>query len=311
VTIPSNAALKARSFRASLSKEYIMKLYISMVIPAPGGCDLACPFCAIKQRGEAETTNLEPKDYVHFLSSLSGSFSVERFSLQGYEPLLPECWEQTLELLTLADTLEVPGTSIVTNGTHLGEYSQWLSEVCDEVIVSLDSGDHAIHDKLRGVVGAFDRTYSSMRTAIRHFGDALIVNSVLIPSKREYLESVPAVISAIGVSEWYITPLADFRTARYREQDISRLRDDVLFLTRKAEESSVHCHLSDDVGWFNLPQIRETVSIARPENGVRVLRLSPDGTCAVDDEVLRESRFAQHWDTKEEPSEFVARILGS
>lgn len=288
-----------------------MKIYLSMVIPSSKGCNLKCWFCAIKGRGEADITNLSPRDYETFLKEISSSdqFEVERFSLQGYEPLLPNCWKQTHKLLKLADSFDIPGISIVSNGTYLGNRAKELSTCCDEIIVSLDSGIAAFHDKMRGVNGAFEKTLSGLYTAFKYFEDALIVNSLLIPKKRNYLESVPETIAKIGISHWYISPLADFSAGKYVENNISQLKEDIEFLSIIAKQHGVHCHLSDDVGHFDIPPINvSSISIAKPEEDVIVVRLSPDGMCAINKEVIYPSSYGHQW-KGEKADQFIEKLL--
>jgi pyruvate-formate lyase-activating enzyme len=52
-------------------------LILTMVLPAPNGCNLRCPFCAIAQRGEAREQELASADYLHFLSGIAQKVSGE------------------------------------------------------------------------------------------------------------------------------------------------------------------------------------------------------------------------------------------
>ncbi len=113
-------------------------LLLTVVLPAPNGCNLKCPFCAIAQRGEATVSKLTDDHYLRFIKEAATHLPVSTFSVQGYEPLLPETWKLTKSVLGLADTLDL-GTRLVTNGVLLAERSQELSGLVEIIAVSLDS----------------------------------------------------------------------------------------------------------------------------------------------------------------------------
>ena len=168
------------------------KLYATFVLPAENGCNLSCSFCAIAQRREATKPSLSSGDYVHFLIDALVTLQVHRVSIQGYEPLLPETWPLTRQLLKLASAF-LCETSLVTNGVHLAENVAELARCVDSITVSLDSAQASIHDRLRGKVGAHASAVAGIRTAGNVFGgDALNVNSVLLPSKANNLSGMPS-----------------------------------------------------------------------------------------------------------------------
>jgi len=72
---------------------------LTLIVPAPNGCNLSCPFCYIQQRKEnAKSIDISPKDYVRFISDAD---NVSFICIQGYEPLLPDSFAYTQEILAV------------------------------------------------------------------------------------------------------------------------------------------------------------------------------------------------------------------
>ncbi|MFH1212554.1 MAG: radical SAM protein [Candidatus Neomarinimicrobiota bacterium] len=80
-------------------------------------------------------------------------------TLFGGEPMLYPDWLKTVEIIKKAGLR----CNIVTNGTHIG---QWVKEIVDvgldEIIFSLD-GPEAVHDKIRGVPGTYQKAISGLK----------------------------------------------------------------------------------------------------------------------------------------------------
>ncbi len=286
----------------------VKNLFLTMVLPAPFGCNLKCPFCAIAQRGEAPRASvLQDSDYVRFLSDVASEMEVGMFSLQGYEPLLPEIWELTRVLLQVADDHDL-GTSLVTNGVCLEERAEELSGLVDGIVVSLDSADESTHDKLRGVTGAWSSTVQGVRAAVEFFGDELTVNTVLFPKRSDYLTGMPKLLGELGVAKWVISPLSDFVRGGYRARP-KEIQDVLLSYTAEAEKYGVEVYLGDDLRSLEEGDLYEILSAHALDGDDYVVRLSPDARCARGREILAPSAHAPLWDKTEEPHVFLERIL--
>jgi len=168
---------------------------LTLIVPAPEGCSLACPFCFIAQRQEkATSTDLTASDYRLFIDALSYQSRLSAICIQGYEPLLPNSFHYTQEVLATGKHLGIP-TSLVTNGTHLRQHVPALSKLRPaRIAVSLDSADPAVHDKTRGKDGAFDDTLAGLTFAVSVpvLKKALVVTSILMPKKRERFDAEKA-----------------------------------------------------------------------------------------------------------------------
>jgi MoaA/NifB/PqqE/SkfB family radical SAM enzyme len=128
---------------------------LTLVVPATD-CNLACGFCAIRQRGEAAGASLRPEDFVAFVDGVARTRPAAMVSLQGYEPLLAEAWPYTVAILEKARSLGLP-RSLVTNGILLEDRARDLAELDPTgVTVSIDSASAEHHDRLRGREGALE-----------------------------------------------------------------------------------------------------------------------------------------------------------
>lgn len=290
-------------------KTGIKKIAASMVLPAPYGCNQKCPHCAIAQRGEALKSELWSEDYVWFLTDVIQHLPVERFSLQGYEPLLPEAWELTCDLLRIALDHDIQ-TSLVTNGMELNRRAEELSLLADTIVVSLDSYDPARNDILRGVPGAWKKTTEGLRAAVEHFGEDVTVNSVLFPKKAHYLSGMPKLLSELGVSEWVVSPLINFRKGTYQNGHQEENVQTILELAEHAAQYGVKVSIADDLRKMDRDDdLFQELSARSLEGETYLIRLSPDGSCARGEEVLGLSSVVPKWDRNTTPHEFVKRIL--
>lgn len=281
---------------------------LTMVLPAPSGCNLKCPFCAIAQRGETQDSILEREDYLRFLNDAAAHLSVVRVSVQGHEPLLPEVWELTRTLLLSVHRLPV-GRRIVTNGTYLAEHAYELSGLSDTVAVSLDSADANIHERLRGVPGCFVKTVQGIEAAVSSFGpEGVVVNSVLFPGKAEHLRGMPEFLVGLGVKEWSISPYKNMR-AGGNVGDKQQLKKALLKVMEEGERAGLRVFLADELRRLGKDCFYDDILTESLEQETFVVRLSPDGSCSRGMECFESSSLAPVWNRVEEPHQFLRRIL--
>lgn len=284
-------------------------LYATFVVPARNGCNLRCAGCAIAQRGEALHSALSHEDYVRFLSDILVHLKVGRVSIQGFEPLLPDAWPLTRQLLRLASAF-LCETSLITNGVYLTEHAAELADLCDSMTVSIDSADPEVHDRHRGVQGAHAASCAGLRAATKLFskGD-VTVNSVLLPGKASRLEGMPELLSQLGVTKWLVSPFISFAKgrhlphARYVRDTVLRLADEAAQLGIRVELSDELRALTDDADLF------QKISVEALQQADDFFRLSPDASCSRGKEALGVSRLAPKWDANEPPHVFVKRIF--
>ena len=297
------------------------KIVLTVVVPAESGCNLKCAGCIIAQRGEARDTLLSHEDYLRFVSETLSLPEVISFSIQGYEPLLEDAWPLSQQLLRLASaTIAFDGegkrTQCVTNGVNLAKFADELVHITDNIAVSIDSHDAAIHDLSRGKVGAWQHTVDGVRAVRKLFGasleifqEYLSIVSILYPGKVHRLERMPELLASLGVKRWTISPLIALRKDGYHG-DAERIRADLLHLTSLARAHGVEVQLGDDLRDLeSVGDLYQVLSVAAIVGDHVVVRLSPDGTLSVGKEILQSSHNIPKWNREESPREFLHRSI--
>ncbi|MES2225581.1 MAG: radical SAM protein [Patescibacteria group bacterium] len=286
------------------------KIYATFVLPAPNGCNLDCAFCVIAHRREAIDSRLIHEDYLRFLTDILVHMPIARFSIQGYEPLLPETWPLTKALLEIAGAFFCE-TSFVTNGTYLAEHARELGAfpgLVDAVTISIDSADPAIHDKLRRKSGALERALEGIMALRREFSGDIAVNSVLFPGKMEYLKDMPQLLANLGVREWIISPHirvgSDVKVPHGED-----LKYDLLELSAMAHAFGVKVLLSDELRLTEGSDLYTDLYVRSLKSEDEIFRLSPDSTCSRGLEILGTVDSVPEWDGAERPSLFLRRIF--
>jgi MoaA/NifB/PqqE/SkfB family radical SAM enzyme len=295
------------------------EIAVTVVVPAPNGCNLNCPFCFIRARKEANPAEspLGMNDFVQFIASMASRKNVGLVSLQGYEALLPESWPTSKAILEKARDLGLR-TALVTNGTHLAERVDELVELgIDGITVSLDSDQAALHDHTRRTTGAFAMTLEGLRRATASpLRDRLIVASVMQSGKANHLNGMPRLLADLGLRKWAVTPLyqvgsqAAWATVQHPEDLVRELSE----LNQMAIETGISMLVDDEFKalmqnageMVNLTQLRLR-SLSRLNQAIR---LSPDGSCSVGMDILNQSPGQELvWDpTRETPSSFSGRV---
>ncbi len=311
----------AAAVPASLNEE--AEIIISLVVPAPTGCDLACPFCYIKQRDEQATaTSLSENDYARFVRNTVSAEPVGAICIQGYEPLLPNSFAYTHTILVTGQRLGIP-TSLVTNGTHLRRHVPVLSKLRPaRIAVSLDSADAAVHDKVRGKAGAFDDALAGLRFAVSvpRLKEVLVVTSVLMPKKRDRLMEMPALLADLGIDRWVVNALVkvgkgDALGGPAGERNA--ILDDLLVLKAEADRHGIDMVVDDEFGRLSDDdRARELMEIealrikrlVRPEG---VYRLVPTGHCSKGTDILKPIHDKTPvWHPSMDVGEFLASMDG-
>jgi radical SAM family uncharacterized protein len=119
-------------------------------------CNLACNMCPFWRRDDEELLSVEAEKRLFVKLADSG---VLFLGFEGGEPLL----RKDLPAI-LAAAHERFHTSLVSNGLLLERRIDEIARHLDLLFVSLD-GEPALHDRLRGLPGAFDRTVRGVEAA--------------------------------------------------------------------------------------------------------------------------------------------------
>jgi MoaA/NifB/PqqE/SkfB family radical SAM enzyme len=272
--------------------------FLTFVVPALKGCNLRCPFCLVRQRREITEICLLPEDYAHFIREAAERAPIFAVAVQGYEPLLPESLPYTRAILATGRFLGLP-TTFVTNGVKLGDAVNLLETLSpNKIAISLDAASAEIHDRIRGVAGAWAAAVRGIECALAVLAPRtrLVVSSVLQPSRRHYLDAMPARLREIGIDRWIINPLLRVGAdqAGGPVGDRASLFRDLLVLQDAADRAGVRLtvddefgHLGHDAASASQPPLRKLHVRTLPP-GVEIFRLAPSGQCSTGDDILRQ-----------------------
>jgi MoaA/NifB/PqqE/SkfB family radical SAM enzyme len=272
--------------------------FLTFVVPASKGCNLKCPFCLVRQRREITETSLEPEDYARFVREAAEWAPIFAVGIQGYEPLLPESLPYTQAILATARFLGLP-TTFVTNGVNLSEAIDLLKTLSpNKIAISLDAASAQIHDRIRGVAGSWVAAVAGIKRAIEALAPRtrLVVTSVLLPSRRHYLDAMPTCLREIGINRWIINPLVRVGAdqAGGLVGDRARLFRDLFILQEASNRAGIRLtvddefgNLSRDVASFFQPELQALHVRALPPN-VELFRLAPGGQCSAGADILRQ-----------------------
>jgi MoaA/NifB/PqqE/SkfB family radical SAM enzyme len=277
---------------------------LTFVVPAPDGCNLACPFCYIRQRRESQVSpDLAPEDYSRFIKEASELHPFAAVCIQGYEPLLDSSFPYTRSILATGRWLGFQ-TSLISNGTNL---AKWVDELAvlapDRLSVSLDATTPASHDRQRAKAGAFDATVHGLKAAVAHLPTAteIAVTSVLIPKRRHQLDAMPALLADLGIKRWVVTALLKVgkETVGGPVGERRRIFSDLKMLQEEAARYDIEFVADDEFGKLTVcPDDKTAASLrirrlARPSH---IYRLAPNGQCSKGSDLLRElPEDAPHW----------------
>jgi MoaA/NifB/PqqE/SkfB family radical SAM enzyme len=269
------------------------------VVPALNGCNLKCPACLVQQRQEITETRLGPEGLARFIREAAQRAPIFALAIQGYEPLLPESLPYTQAILATGRFLNVPAT-LVTNGTGLSDAVDLLKTLTPtKIAVSLDAASADIHDHVRRVAGAWAAAVAGIRRSLDVLAPQtrLVVSSVLIPSKRHYLDDMPARLRDMGIDRWIVNPL--LRVGRGEVVggpvgDQAALFRDLLVLHEAADRAGVRLTVDDEFGHLRYeaacawnPALRALHVRTLPPN-VELFRLAPGGQCSMGGDVLQQ-----------------------
>lgn len=283
-------------------------MYATFVVPAPMGCNLNCPYCAVALRNEARDTNLTDEQYLLFLDNVLRFPNLKKVAIVGYEPTLDEAVGLTLQMLARAKAAGVP-TAVNTNGLNLPKHVVRLASVTDTVMISLDSHKPDINDKMRGMKGTFVGTVAGIRSVIAQMGaEKVIVNTLLVPRKADGIAQMPELLSSLGVKTWVISPYINFHEGELRPE-VDFIQSVVKELARVAERYGIEARYADEFRVIGKVEEVPVYNFQRPgEPQELVFRLSPNGSCSVGDEILTDSSVAKVWDGRCDPTAFLLSL---
>src|SRR5262249_38227479 len=116
--------------------------------------------------------------------------------------------------------------------------------------ISLGSASAETHDRVRGVTGAWAVTARNTKQAVEPLAPrtSTAVSSVLLPSRADHLQGLPARLRESGVKQWIVNHLLRFRSHQYQWPVGNRqnLLQELLGLHEMADQASIHFTIDDE-----------------------------------------------------------------
>ena len=211
-----NAVLHARPF---------MPLYVKMKVFY--GCNLRCEMC--NHWRETREPPVSAERFQEIICEL-GELGTKKIHISGGEPMLRP---QIPEFVELASSLGIKVT-MTTNGTLLdkGKAKHLVAGGLRGVNISIDSPIRKMHEKIRGVAGAFKATTKAVELFQRykHKGKLTIrINTVVSRTNYQTLKTLPDLAHELGADGINLIPVDDHcgEILSMRKKDITLFNDEI------------------------------------------------------------------------------------
>ncbi len=194
--------------------------------PAPGSapsvvtwettraCDLACLHCRPSPRPERDARELTTGEGKRLMEA-ARAFGSPRFVLAGGDPLKrPDAVELVEHGARVGLRVEMApsGTPLMTPDAVRRLADAGLARLA----VALDGASPEVHDGIRGVPGAWDRSVRTLRAA-RELGLATRVDTSVPRDGLDELEPLVALLGGLGISLWCVSLAVPAGRARARD----------------------------------------------------------------------------------------------
>jgi len=217
-------------------------------------CNLKCIHCHAFG-GEASYDELSKEEAMALIDQIA-SLDIRSFVFTGGEPLLRE---DLFELIEYAKSIGFT-VFIATNGTLITkEVAKLLREFDVGVVIGLDAMNPEIHDRIRGVEGAYDAVIEGIENCI---AENLYLHLNIVASRPNFAE-IERIIdygTEIGVYSYFIYRFVPF--GRGEEiQDYELRRDDFkalldLILEKQREVGAIIIPVASPEYWAYMLQRR-------------------------------------------------------
>ena len=191
------------------------------------GCNLKCEMC--NHWRETREPPVPAKRFREVISEL-GEMGTRKIHISGGEPMLRP---QIPEFVELASSLGIKVT-MTTNGTLVDKANakRLVESGLRGVNISIDSPNRKMHEKIRGVQGAFKATTKAVQLfhKYRHKGKLSIrINTVVSRTNYQTLESLPELAYEIGADGINLIPVDDHcgEILSMRKKDIQIFNEEI------------------------------------------------------------------------------------
>jgi MoaA/NifB/PqqE/SkfB family radical SAM enzyme/peptidoglycan/xylan/chitin deacetylase (PgdA/CDA1 family) len=235
-------------------------------------CNLRCQMCNIWR--ERPKKNISFNDIQRVITRLAGHYSLGNVSLTGGEPFLNPDLGRIFRYLVLAKAKkQIDSIGIYTNGfasstilAFLKDHASYL-ERC-ELGVSLD-GSSSRHNRLRGKMGAYERTTTFLQKANHKFPQLKICAKFTIsPANFEDLPQIYEFCKKNNISlfpkfaesgsKFYYHRVERKQNFNYKFEEYQKTRLKQIFADLRHRETTKNRHVVDSVILDSLSKFIET-----------------------------------------------------
>jgi MoaA/NifB/PqqE/SkfB family radical SAM enzyme len=231
-------------------------------------CNLDCQFCDTTERHRPPVDELSTERLLEIVDQGAEMGVARVFVLGGGEPLLRP---DTPALLARIKHHGMEGI-LTTNGTLMGPVlaDQLLDTCWDEVHVSIDGPNPAIHDALRGQAGAFARTVrNTCRLAVRRRRSGrttprIALHFVLTNRNHRTLTEMIGLAHAVGAERVDFDALIAYRPEQRALELDAEQRAEVPSLARAALQEAERLGIATTLAHFLQPDRLQRGSFVPP-----------------------------------------------
>ena len=211
--------------RAVLNAQPFRPLYVKLKVFY--GCNLKCEMC--NHWRETRDAPVSTERFQALIREL-GELGTKKIHISGGEPLLRP---QIPEFVELASSLGIKVT-MTTNGTLVdkSKAKRLVEGGLRGVNVSIDSPLRNMHERIRGVEGAFKATIRAVRyfNRYRHKGKLSVrINTVVSRTNYQTLETLPDLAYELGADGINLIPVDDHcgEILSMRKKDIALFNEEI------------------------------------------------------------------------------------
>ena len=213
-------------------------------------CDLACRHCG-SRAGHERPDELDREQALDLARQMI-DLGVEEVTLIGGEAYLREDWLEIVRTLARANVI----VGMTSGGRGLDEEKLRAAKDAGlrAVSISID-GDEEVHDRLRGVKGAYRSAIRAMKAA-KDAGLRVACNTQINRLSLPHLRGVFETIAEIGVYAWQIqltVPMgraADEPSVLLQPYDLLELFPLLAALKKSCDEKKIRLWPANNIGYF-------------------------------------------------------------
>lgn len=240
-------------------------------------CNLDCLFCDTTERHQPRQRELPLQRHLDLVDE-AAQLGVQRvFILGGGEPLVAR--DLTPPIMARVKERGMEGV-LTTNGTILPAslLTQLIDSGWDEIHVSIDGATAAVHDTLRGQVGAFRKSVSNLcrlRVAREQAGQQtprLAIHTVLTRLNFRQLPELVELAHALGCFRLDVDGLIAYRPEQKALELSPQEREELVQVARIALARAESLGLASTLSHYTqdtLPQRGQAAPAAGPEPGLK------------------------------------------